>query len=59
MCVHVLVDMSVPSGSILSPSLHVQSGNTPLLRAAVNGHAEVTLFLLRNGSSVMEQDNVG
>ena len=58
-CGTLLVDMSVPSGSTLSPSLHVQSGNTPLLRAAVNGHAEVALFLLRNGSSVMEQSNVG
>ena len=51
--------MSVPSGSILSPSLHVQSGNTPLLRAAQEGHAEVARFLLGNGSSVKEQDNVG
>ena len=51
--------MSVPSGSILFPSLHVQSGATPLLRTAQEGHAEVAQFLLGNGSSVTEQDNVG
>ena len=51
--------MSVPSATIVSPSLHVQSGTTPLLRAAQEGHAEVARFLLGNGSSVTEQDNVG
>ena len=43
----------------ISPSLHVQLGQTPLMRAAKKGHAEVVWFLLRNGSSVKEQDNVG
>ena len=51
--------MSVPSATIVSPSLHVQWGSTPLLRAAREGHAEVARFLLGNGSSVTEQDNVG
>ena len=51
--------MSVSSGSILSPSIFVQLGTTPLLRAAQEGHAEVAQFLLGNGSSVTEQDNVG
>ena len=55
----LLVDMSLPSESILSPSHHVQWGSTPLLRAAQEGHAEVARFLLGNGSSVTEQDNVG
>ena len=43
----------------MPPSLHVQRGNTPLLMAAWRGHAEVARFLLENGSSVQEQNNVG
>ena len=39
-------------------SLNEQWGKTPLLRAAVNGHAEVARFLLDSGSDVHEQDNV-
>ena len=58
-CGTLLVDMSVPSDSIVSPSLHVQEGNTPLLLAAWQGHAGVAQFLLARGSSVQEQDNVG
>ena len=58
--IYILVDMSVPSaGSIVSLSLRVQWGSTPLLRAAANGHAKVDRFLMGNGSSVTEQDNVG
>ena len=45
--------------SIVPPSLHLQEGNTPLLRAAQKGHAEIVCFLLENGSNVEEQDNVG
>ena len=41
-----------------SPSLHVQWGNTPLLRAAQEGHTEVACFLLENGSTIEEQNNV-
>ena len=51
--------MSVPPESIVSSSLHVQEGNTPLLRAAQKGHAEIVCFLLENGSDVEEQNNVG
>ena len=51
--------MSVPPDSIACPTLHMQRGNTPLLRAAGNGHAEVARFLLENGSNVEEKDNVG
>ena len=51
--------MSVSSGSIVSPSFLVQWGNTPLLRAAATGHADVARFLLESGSSVKEQNNVG
>ena len=59
-CGTLLVDMSVPSaGSIVSLSLRVQWGSTPLLRAAANGHAKVARFLMGSGSSVTEQDNVG
>ena len=58
-CGTLLVDMSVPSYSLVSPSLPMQSGITPLLMAAQEGHAEVAQFLLGNGSSVTEQDNVG
>ena len=58
MCGTLLVDVSVPSDFIVSPSI-VQSGSTPLLRAAQEGHAEVAWFLLGNGSSVTEQNNVG
>ena len=58
-CSSLLVDMPVPSYSLVSPSLHVQLGTTPLLMAAQEGHAEVARFLLGNGSSVTEQDNVG
>ena len=43
----------------MSPSLHVQWGNTPLLRAAQKGHGEIVRFLLGNGSKVEEQNNVG
>ena len=51
--------MPVPPESVVSPSLHVQEGNTPLLRAAEKGHAEIVRFLLENGSDVEEQNNVG
>ena len=58
-CGSRLVVTSVPSGSIVSPSCYVQWGTTPLLRASLKGHAEVTRFLLESGSSVQEQNNVG
>ena len=58
-CGALLVDVSVPSGSIVSSSLHVQEGTTPLLRAAQKGNAGVARFLLHNGSSAQEQDHVG
>ena len=51
--------MPVPPESIVSPSLHVQEGTTPLLRAAQQGHGKIVGFLLENGSNVEEQDNVG
>ena len=51
--------MSIPPKYIVFPSLHVQEGTTPLLRAAEKGHAEIVRFLLENGSDVEEQDNVG
>ena len=51
--------MPVPPESIVSPSLHVQWGNTPLLRAAQKGNGEIVGFLLKNGSNVEEQNNVG
>ena len=55
----ITIDMWVQSDSIVSPSLHVQWGNTPLLTTAQEGHAEIAHFLLENGSSVQEQNNVG
>ena len=36
-------------------SLNEQWGKTPLLRAALSGHADVALFLLESGSDVHEQ----
>ena len=51
--------MPVPPESIVFPSLHVQWGNAPLLRAAEKGHGEIVGFLLKNGSNVEEQGNVG
>ena len=36
----------------------MQYGNTPLLRAAQEGHAEVARFLPENGSDVQEQNSV-
>ena len=51
--------MSVPPDSIVSPSLHVQEGRTPLLLAAWKGHGGVARFLLHNRSTVQEEDNVG
>ena len=51
--------MPVPPESIVSPSHHVQWGNTPLLRAAQKGHEEIVRFLLKNGSNVEEHNNVG
>ena len=47
-----------PPDSIVFPSLHVQWGNTPLLRTAQGGHAEIARFLLGNGSDVQEENNV-
>ena len=58
-CDSPLVVTYVPSGSIVSPSRYVQRGVTPLLKASLNGHAEVARFLLESGSSVQEQNNVG
>ena len=58
-CGTLLVDMSVPSDSIVSPSLDVQWGYTPLMRAAQKGHGGVSRFLLARRSSVQEQNNVG
>ena len=58
-CGTLLVDMPAPPESIVLPSLHVQWGKTPLLRAAEKGYAEIVRFLLGNGSDVEEQDNVG
>ena len=55
----LVVYILVPSDSIVSPSLNVQSGSTPLLKAAQNGHGKVACFLLEHGSSVREEDNVG
>ena len=37
----------------------MQWGNAPLLRAAQKGHGEIVGFLLKNGSNVEEQNNVG
>ena len=50
--------MSAPSDSIVFSSLHVQWGQTPLLRAAQKGNGDIVGFLLKNGSNVEEQDNV-
>ena len=47
-----------PPDCIVPPSLHVQRGNTPLLRAAQEGHAEIARFLFGNGSNVQEENNV-
>ena len=54
----VQVDVSILTDSFVPPSLHMQWGNTPLLRSAQEGHAEIARFLLRNGSNVQEEDNV-
>ena len=51
--------MPAPPESIVFPSLHVQEGTTPLSRAAQKGHGEIVGFLLKNGSNVEEQGNVG
>ena len=50
--------MPAPPESIVSSSLHVQEGTTPLLIAAQKGHGKIVRLLLENGSNV-EQDNVG
>ena len=44
--------------SIVSPSLHVQWGYTPLLRAVVKGHADIARFLLASGSVFYEKNSV-
>ena len=54
----IQVDVSVLTDSFVPPSLHVQWGDTPLLRSAQEGHAEIAHFLLRNGSDVQEENNV-
>ena len=54
----VQVDVSILTDSFVPLSLHVQWGNTPLLRSAQKGHAEIARFLLWNGSNVQEEDNV-
>ena len=43
---------------LFSALLHAQVGDTPLTRAALEGHTEVASFLLANGSNVEEEDNV-
>ena len=57
-CGALLVDMSVPSDSIVSPSLRVQWGYTPLLRAVGEGHADIAHFLLSSGSVFNERNSV-
>ena len=42
----------------MSPSLHVQWGYTPLIRAVVTGHADIARFLLASGSDFSERDSV-
>ena len=37
---------------------HVQYGETPFLKAVARGHVEVAGFLLDNGSSILERDDV-
>ena len=54
----VLVIVSILTDTFVPPSLHVQGGNTPLLRSAQKGHAEIARFLLWNGSDVQEENNV-
>ena len=54
-CGILLVDVS---DFIAFLSVHVQWGNTPLLRSAQEGHAEIARFLLWNGSDVQEENNV-
>ena len=48
---HHLVSYSIAS-------FNEQWGYTPLLRAVLNGHADVACFLLESGNDVHEQDNV-
>ena len=55
-CGALLVDKLVSSCSTVSSS---QRGNTPMLLAALKGHAEVARFLLESGSNVKEHNNVG
>ena len=47
-----------PLYSIVSPSLHVQWGCTPLLRAVAKGHADIAHFLLASGSVFYERNSV-
>ena len=47
-----------PLHSIVSVSLHVQWGYTPLLRAVVKGHTDIAHFLVDNGSIFNEQSSV-
>ncbi len=47
-----------PLHSIKTPSLHVQWGYTPLLRAVVTGHADIARFLLASGSDFDERNSV-
>ena len=42
----------------MSPSLHVQWGYTPLLRAVAEGHADIARFLLASGSDFDERNSV-
>ena len=44
--------------SIMSPSLPVQWGCTPLLRAVAAGHADIARFLLASGSDFDERNSV-
>ena len=47
-----------PLLSIVSPSLRVQWGCTPLLRAVGTGHTDIARFLLASGSVFNERNNV-
>ena len=43
----------------MSPSLPVQWGYTPLLRAVAKGHADIARFLLASGSDFDERNSRG
>ena len=61
-CSDITTTLSFQHGSIMfkfSPSVSTQNGRTSLIFAAVQGHGEIMLELIKHGANVNAQSEVG